>query len=175
MAGLFSLAPTPSSQAGAFVLPPLEEDAPGVERLLGTIGRSSLGVNIGPAPLPLSGKLEDGGVPVHEELPPLPDIGGLDLASSQSGIFPSLDIGVGAEPDEDVEPATQAWGSVDDWRRAAHPVAGPSRPKVRQLTFEELTAAAHLGRRRRASTQRMLTRRLRSLPRRVSYRVCLTS
>lgn len=141
MAGLFALSPSPASTedaAARFVLPPLEEDAPGVERLLGTIGRSSLGMPafpVSPASLPLSGKLEDCVVPLHEEvLPSLPDLGSLELGPSGTGIFPSLDVSVHAAPPEEDEPdLPPTWGSVDDWRSAADPVAGPSRPKVRQL------------------------------------------
>jgi hypothetical protein len=118
--GLFPLAPATTP---TFTLPPLEEDAPGAERLLGTLGRQALAV---PAFSLLKSDVPD------TDLPPLPEIGELDL-SVGDGIFPSLDVGVSAAPpeEEDVPPSPTALRrGAEEWRAAADPVAGPSRAQV---------------------------------------------
>lgn len=148
MTGLFPHAPSTPTSAPRFALPALEEDAPGVERLLGTLGRRALGVpafSLGPAPLPLTSKLEEGVVVPHKELALLPDIGDLKVGSTGVGIFPSLDVGIfpsldvgvydspPREPDDPFVSPSALQSAVDDWRAAADPVAGPSRLQVRQI------------------------------------------
>ncbi|CAK9781582.1 unnamed protein product [Cutaneotrichosporon oleaginosum] len=118
--GLFPLAPTSTS---TFTLPPLEEDAPGAERLLGTLGRQALSI-------PAFSLLKPA-IPKETSLPSLPAIDELDL-SVGDGIFPALDVGVYdaplAEEDEDSPTSSTALKrGVETWRAAADPVAGPSR------------------------------------------------
>ncbi|GMK55327.1 hypothetical protein CspeluHIS016_0203830 [Cutaneotrichosporon spelunceum] len=116
--GLFPLGPAAPS---TLTLPPLEEDAPGAERLLGTLGRQALAV---PA-----FSLRKPRTPPDTALPLLPDIGELPPAFG-NGAFPSLDVGGYAAPsgDEDVPPSPTALRKgVEEWRQAADPVAGPLR------------------------------------------------
>ncbi|BEJ16034.1 hypothetical protein CspHIS471_0506390 [Cutaneotrichosporon sp. HIS471] len=127
--GLFPLGP---ATAPTFTLPPLEEDAPGAERLLGTLGRRALAV---PAFSVLKPE-----IPEDTVLPPLPDIGELDL-SVGDGIFPSLDVGVyGAPPEEeDVQPSpTELRKGVEEWSAAADSIAGPLRSQP--LTWDGTAA-----------------------------------
>lgn len=158
MMGLFPLA---SATTPTFTLPPLEEDAPGAERLLGTLGRQALGVPafslLKPEP------------PEDTELPPLPDLGELDL-SVRAGMFPSVDVGVYSAPpeEEDSPPSPSALRKgVEEWRAAAEPIAGPSRTQVRPLVLHrrELTPATHVGRCARAPPLRVAS--VRGVPRRV--------
>lgn len=135
-----------------FTLPSLEEDAPGAERLLGTLGRVALGVPAfslgsgGPTSLPPSFKPEDG-VEAYEELgplPELPDLSELHVGSSSGGVFPLLNVGVNASPPEAPEESLimspSAFNSaVNDWRAAAEPVAGPSRVQVCWLASSSLS------------------------------------